>query len=80
MQNTTDDNAASGSLDRLVSCDSETVRPQPLYYEDWTRHYYGVDFYCDNCGKHNHRLVRMGVRSKGLTTKCDNCGCDVVRS
>lgn len=42
--------------------------------------YYSHSFYCDNCGKDNTRYILKGVRAKGLSTICSNCGCEISSS
>lgn len=39
--------------------------------------YYGVSFFCANCGHHNRRYVKKGVRQFLIAFPCDNCGCGV---
>lgn len=39
--------------------------------------YYSHDFYCSNCGKHNHKYIRKGNLARTQSIECDKCGCIV---
>jgi len=44
--------------------------------EDWDKYYSG-ESYCANCSTWNSYHVRRGTPKKGLSVKCDKCGCKV---
>jgi len=44
--------------------------------DDW-EHYYSSDAHCGNCGEWNTYFIRLGTPKKGLSVKCDKCGCKV---
>lgn len=37
--------------------------------------YYGAHFYCSNCGHSRQEHVKKGVKARGVTEICPNCGC-----
>lgn len=54
---------------------SKNIRTWQPSLGDFT--WYSVNTFCGNCCKHSHAWVKKGVRKKGLTIVCDNCGCTI---
>lgn len=56
---------------------SDIIKDIPCDYEKWIDNYYSNNFYCQNCGRSNKKLIKKGVPVKGLSIECENCGCKI---